>query len=904
MRKRMTTTTLTLGNLKHRKKHYTVLIIGIILAMLFSSGTLFFISCMKSSEDEIKYRRQGKQDFIVFNTGDIDFSDPIENNNISGDIGYIHTISYALKKDEEKGDGYFLGWLDERGKELYYQRLKEGKMPENDGEIAVEKNTLYKLGKTLKLGDKITLDTYPVNGSDIFENKSEKTYTVVGILDDKKYYLQMSTDEQGVVYLPSIFVCDNQEGSVGGKENLIALIKATEIANLDYSPLYNILEKCEYTSTDYIHSLSIGDSYTNISTKTSAFAFLSLLLTFASGVAIANSFSSNLKERKNQIGMLRAVGATKRQIMKIFAKEALIISLVTTPLSTALSYFCVKLFVLIMGDSYVFLPNFTILILGALFGIICVMASALIPLISITKLTPMQAIRDIEIMRKFKNKKIKSKKNYNLPYLLAKRNLTFSTSRKIAVCILLCVTTVVSCFSLSFLQTVRADAYTTSYDYEIFSRGKQENNYFINEANSQSPIDENSVRECLDIEHISSVSGSKEGFINIIIEGEYPEYLRINEFSDFEHASRFTHDENIRNITAENIEMVMNTGINPQYTYVKNAVGYENEIFNSTLIAKTSDVIKELEDDLLYGKINIDKLNSGAEIIITAPDKIGYSFTNLSSGASMSGIVNLSSDDNTSKSSFNQKRNDNVILTAQSPFKVGDTLTVSYLSADANGTISRKDSTVKIGAILGSKYYSSNFSVFTTIDGLNKLGGSELDYANIYLNADEDITGEINETITTELSNIFTDKGIISTFLVRENEKQEYNSISLAVISLIVIFSAISLSLINNAVSSQIRHSKRTIGTLRAVGASQRELSKTYIIEVLYLNALGFITGIVSYTVLHYIVEMTLQGTKLPFFIWHIFLIMLISISICLINVKAKIKFVTKNSIVENIREL
>ena len=39
-------------------------------------------------------------------------------------------------------------------------------------------------------------------------------------------------------------------------------------------------------------------------------------------VVIVNAFNSNLKERKKQIGMLRAVGATKRQIISIFGREA------------------------------------------------------------------------------------------------------------------------------------------------------------------------------------------------------------------------------------------------------------------------------------------------------------------------------------------------------------------------------------------------------------------------------------------------------------------------------------------------------------------------------------------------------------------------------------------------------
>ena len=116
MKKKLTITTLALGNLKQRRKQYTILIIGIILAIMFSSGTLFFISCMQSSQEELTARRQGKQDFIVLNAQEIDFSPTIDHDDIDGEIGYIHVLCYADSKSNKPGDGTAIGWLDERGK--------------------------------------------------------------------------------------------------------------------------------------------------------------------------------------------------------------------------------------------------------------------------------------------------------------------------------------------------------------------------------------------------------------------------------------------------------------------------------------------------------------------------------------------------------------------------------------------------------------------------------------------------------------------------------------------------------------------------------------------------------------------------------------------------------------------
>ena len=54
MKKKLTVNTLALGNLKQRRKQYTIMIIGIILAMVFSSSVLFMTSAILDSRNELK----------------------------------------------------------------------------------------------------------------------------------------------------------------------------------------------------------------------------------------------------------------------------------------------------------------------------------------------------------------------------------------------------------------------------------------------------------------------------------------------------------------------------------------------------------------------------------------------------------------------------------------------------------------------------------------------------------------------------------------------------------------------------------------------------------------------------------------------------------------------------------
>ena len=100
-KKKLTVNRLAIGNLKTRKKQYTLMIIGILLAMIFSSGTLFFVSCFQSSREEQARRESGN--FWGYFYQPKDYID-IEQGKKDGYIeqyGYGHIIGYGYT-DEEK----------------------------------------------------------------------------------------------------------------------------------------------------------------------------------------------------------------------------------------------------------------------------------------------------------------------------------------------------------------------------------------------------------------------------------------------------------------------------------------------------------------------------------------------------------------------------------------------------------------------------------------------------------------------------------------------------------------------------------------------------------------------------------------------------------------------------------
>ena len=96
MKKKLTVNTLALGNIKNRKKQYTIMIIGIILAMVFSSSIVFLYSAAQETSNANYYKSHGYETMIISAAG-IDESDfkALQDNKTVESFGTAHTLGYA-----------------------------------------------------------------------------------------------------------------------------------------------------------------------------------------------------------------------------------------------------------------------------------------------------------------------------------------------------------------------------------------------------------------------------------------------------------------------------------------------------------------------------------------------------------------------------------------------------------------------------------------------------------------------------------------------------------------------------------------------------------------------------------------------------------------------------------------
>ena len=187
MKRKVDMNTLALGNLRHRRRQYAVMITGIIFAMVLSTSIpLLFFSASETVQKQ-NLENYGAQDVIVCaNSTDTKiYNDAIEKGYLQS-CGFAHIIGYAYSADGEQRLGASVAWLDDKARELSNQRFIEGGYPQKSGEIAVESNALIRLGyKDAKIGDTISLRFDVQNGEGYLET-TDKQYTLCGIAANKK----------------------------------------------------------------------------------------------------------------------------------------------------------------------------------------------------------------------------------------------------------------------------------------------------------------------------------------------------------------------------------------------------------------------------------------------------------------------------------------------------------------------------------------------------------------------------------------------------------------------------------------------------------------------------------------------------------------------------------------------
>ena len=132
---------------------------------------------------------------------------------------------------------------------------------------------------------------------------------------------------------------------------------------------------------------------------------ISFIAVFVGMYLIYNAVSISVVQRRKEIGILRALGTTRSQIIRLFLGETFIIAIVGSALGVGLGIFFAQSAIGMVGQAVselylrtsvteVAIPGMN-LVVGFITGIVASLAAALFPALTSARITPISAIRSV-----------------------------------------------------------------------------------------------------------------------------------------------------------------------------------------------------------------------------------------------------------------------------------------------------------------------------------------------------------------------------------------------------------------------------------------------------------------------------------------------------------------------------
>ena len=506
----------TKRSLKENKTRTLVTIIGIILSVAMFTATIEAFVTVQDYLINYAEMYNGKYHVGFYDVEYDDISIISEDERVEK-YTFVQEIGYAeIGSSNEYKPYLYIAGIPSDFTDIMPIHLTEGRLPQNSNEIVVSDH-LYTNGSVqLKLGQEITLDVgqrqwselvnisdeeykkidgdswakltqeYPLlknEGEEVREqiaNTTKKTYTVVGFCVRPEQstiepisapgYTAYTINEKGNTNLTSVYTIIS-EPSDYSKFNL-DMVKKLEVNSCIN---YDLLMYSFYSFDSAFPFLVIG-----------LLSLLIGLIVFGSVSLIYNSFSISVSERTKQFGILKSIGATKKQIRKSVLYEASVLCSIGIPIGLISGCLGIGVTFYFLSDSiatflaeltdlkmrFVFSP--VAIIAASVIGFVTVIISAYIPAKKAIKINPIESVRQSnEIKVNRRNVKVSplTEKLFGFEATLSSKNFKRNKKKYRATVFSLFVSVVlfISASSLStyFTDIVAAESQDMNYDVAV-----------------------------------------------------------------------------------------------------------------------------------------------------------------------------------------------------------------------------------------------------------------------------------------------------------------------------------------------------------------------------------------------------------------------------------------------------
>ena len=519
---------LTIKNLKLNKKRTIVTIIGIMLSVSLIAAVSTMYNSMIKSLINFEIREKGDFHVAYYNVSKEEI-DTFKNNWSIENINLVENIGYAKidSKNEYKPYAYIKGFTKSSLENLSI-KLVEGRLPENNNEILIPTHLKTNGRLTLNVGDTITLDVgkrvdndgYELNQtnplyvdddgtlSEKIVNTTSITYKVVGIIERPASNIEGYTapgytfityfNDNNIGNFVDIYAKYNKNGIKKAYEVTANIIGVDEVlftkyysgesmSNDEFNSYTDQITKAKYdiNINDYLIDLQINPiKSSGIGGLGVVVGIVIIIIIVTSVFCIKNSFDISITEKIKQYGMLRSIGATKKQIKHNVFYEATILGLIGIPLGILAGILASYILIIVsnyyLGDfmasdiKLIFSFSSLAILIAILLGIVTIYASAYKSARKASLISPIESIRNSGTI-KINSKKVKSPKIINklfgiggeLSYKNLKRNKKKYRTTVISIIVSVSVFIALSSFMSLAFDTVKKELNISEYNLSL-----------------------------------------------------------------------------------------------------------------------------------------------------------------------------------------------------------------------------------------------------------------------------------------------------------------------------------------------------------------------------------------------------------------------------------------------------
>ena len=338
------------ARLKANKRGYLSLAIGVFLSIFLITTFVFGVYGIVNAQLHNRQEKVGIVDMVVLDN-------EIMNDEKLMELGAFDQLGHAYVTGSVEGSSLYLGYYDTTGAELLIISPTAGRLPENPGEIALEPSALEVLELEKAIGDTVELSIIPVDGA-----AEARTFTIVGFLPEKSQHLDV-VDRSGINQFPAIVTAEAEPVFATGRVGIHRIMGLKDGISLGMAlarwwerymrpelvtAMYGLTVTGKHTQTYSAGEMLWADR--ELMELISMAVVLAGALILSCGIGISGAMEGVLSKRREEIGVLRALGATRRQIRRMYGRENLILALIISPLALIAGCIAIWILSLMMPD--------------------------------------------------------------------------------------------------------------------------------------------------------------------------------------------------------------------------------------------------------------------------------------------------------------------------------------------------------------------------------------------------------------------------------------------------------------------------------------------------------------------------------------------------------------------------